>query len=114
MRIPKKEYFEQRLQQAIENGNTKKAQYFKSRLSQYEFKIKLEMMNFKNDLMAFKEKDAIKKAKAKMEGLTENEKVIECKRFYEAMEEKGVNLNSAMSFMSKVVGGTISAHAMCN
>ena len=32
-RLPKREYFEMRLANAIENGLTKKAEYYKSRLT---------------------------------------------------------------------------------
>jgi ribosomal protein L29 len=33
-RLPKKEYFKMRYQQAVDNGNEQKAQYFKSRFLQ--------------------------------------------------------------------------------
>ena len=42
-RLPKREYFTQRLAQAIKNGNTKKAEYYSRRLSEmFEGEAKFE------------------------------------------------------------------------
>ncbi len=42
-RLPKREYFTQRLAQAIKNGNTRKAEYYSRRLSEmFEGEAKFE------------------------------------------------------------------------
>ena len=42
-RLPKREYFQLRLKQAIEDGNTRKAEYYSRRLSEmFEGKAKFE------------------------------------------------------------------------
>lgn len=42
-RMPKKEYFAMRLEQAIKSGNVKKAEYYRSRLDGMSEEVKVEV-----------------------------------------------------------------------
>ena len=56
-RLPKREYFTQRLAQAIKNGNTRKAEYYSRRLSEmFEGEAKFEYVPSTNTMRVYHKK----------------------------------------------------------
>ena len=103
-RLPKKEYFEMRLAQAIDLGLTKKADYYRTRLK--VLASPRVPVNRNHLQMA----QLIERLKPKFAVMTEAEQLIEANKFYRAMDGK-VNMSDCMSLMSQVIGGTLAAHA---
>lgn len=103
-RIPKDKYFQQRLNQAIESGNTRKAEYYRSRLSQMTTPI---------EDVSPKER-ALTNCRKAFEGLTESERLIEANEFFTKACAEGVSVNQAIAFMKEanVMSDTEMMHSL--
>jgi hypothetical protein len=90
-RLPKQEYFQLRLEQAIQNGLTKKANYYRGRLAQLQ-----------NSKAPSNSKDKfIKTWKEKTQNMSEGELINECARLINFGINKGETLNNIMAVLSQ-------------
>ena len=101
-RMPKKEYFAMRLEQAIKSGNVKKAEYYRSRLDGMSEEVKVEVGE-----------DKYSKCRQAFEGLSEGERINTARDFIKHVISKGGTVNQAFAFLSEanVMSGTELVHA---
>ena len=100
-RIPKKEYFTQRLNESLINGNTKKANYYANRLKQ----LNVSPIESKENLFITKFKEVTK-------DMNEKELLMECNRLIKYAIKRGQTVNQVVAVLSKAgVNGTIISHA---
>ena len=91
-RMPKKEYFRMRLTEAIKSGNTKKANYYESRL--------LQMGDSQPKQRTTKE-EAIAKCREVFKDLDESGRLIEANRMITIATSKGHSVNEVMAFLKE-------------
>jgi len=89
-RMPKKEYFTMRMEQAIKSGNSKKAEYYRSRLDGMSERVEVEV-NF----------DKYSKCRQSFEGLNEGQRIIKANDFINHVISKGGTVNQAIAFLSE-------------
>ena len=89
-RMPKKEYFTMRMEQAIKSGNVKKAEYYRSRLDGMSEQAKVEVSN-----------DKYSKCKQSFKGLNEGERINMASDFISHVVSKGGTVNQAIAFISE-------------
>mgnify|MGYP003109971687 CR=1 FL=1 len=86
-RLPKKDYFMMRYNQAMENGLWSKANYYRGRLEQMG--------------IIFSSENFVDKWKRETEGMSEAELLAECIRFFEFGINKGETINNLVSLLGK-------------
>jgi len=105
-RLPKKEYFRMRLTEAIKIGNTRKAQYFQSRLDQ--------LTQAEPKVNESAKESALRKCRAVFDGLDESARLIEANRMFTIACAKGMSVNDVMAFLKEanVMSDTEIMHSM--
>ena len=105
-RLPKKEYFRMRLTEAIKIGNTRKAQYFQSRLDQ--------LTQAEPKVNESAKESALRKCREAFDGLDESARVLEANRMFTAACAKGFSVNDVMAFIKEanVMSDTELMHSM--
>ena len=95
-----------RLTQAIKMGNTRKAQYFQSRLEQ--------LTQAEPKVNETAKESALRKCRAVFEGLDESGRLIEANRMFTIACAKGFSVNEVMAFIKEanVMSDTEMMHSM--
>lgn len=108
-RMPKREYFQMRMEQAIANGLERKAEYYRSRLSQMD-----EVTTPREEKSKLSKKDKGEIIREKFSNMSENEILIECNRVFKEAEKNGVMVNTVVQFLTEVakVDSTLVMHSM--
>lgn len=108
-RMPKREYFQMRMEQAIANGLERKAEYYRSRLAQMDDKPtpRVEKSKLSNE-------DKGEIIREKFANMSENEILLECNRVFKEAEKNGVMVNNVIHFLTEVakVDSTLVMHSM--
>ena len=95
-----------RLTEAIKIGNTRKAQYFQSRLDQ--------LTQAEPKVNESAKESALRKCREAFDGLDESARLIEANRMFTAACAKGMSVNDVMAFLKEanVMSDTEIMHSM--
>ena len=95
-----------RLTEAIKIGNTRKAQYFQSRLDQ--------LTQAEPKVNESAKESALRKCREAFDGLDESARLIEANRMFTAACVKGMSVNDVMAFLKEanVMSDTEIMHSM--
>lgn len=107
-RLPKKEYFTIRLNESIKMGNTRKANYFRSRLHQ------LGQSETKAIKAESAKESALRKCRKVFEGLNESERLHKANAIIKNACANGFSVNQAIAFLkeAKVMSDTELMHSV--